>query len=75
MNPELRSDLERQGWHYVSQRTTPNGLTLYRFGRDPETSALGRFYAYEEERSADGWAMEIEAPIPMGFVVQERMKL
>jgi len=75
MNPELRADLERAGWYYIGQRTTPAGLTLYKFGQGPQASPLGRFYGYEEERTSEGWMVELDPPRLLGFVYQERMKL
>lgn len=77
MNTDLLADLSRAGWTLISQRTTPNGLILYKMGRDPETGLGGalRRWAETEERSAEGWMMEIEPPRLLGFAYQERMKL
>lgn len=77
MPDELQNELSRLGWTLISERTTASGLVLYKMGRNPETGALG-FRGFEEtdERSADGWQIALEPQrVPLGWVVQERMRL
>lgn len=60
LSDALLTALSRDGWTWLSQRISPNGLTLHTLGREPETGLGGalRRYSETEERSADGWAYE-----------------